>query len=432
MLDTPGTQASPIGAARTTPATESANPPAGNSGLGIAVAGILLIAATYGMARFGVGLFAPRLAAERPELIEVLGWAAAAQFIAYSVAAVIAGRLADRRPRTGLVLAGSTATLGSLGVAVASEPLFFIASVVIAGMGGGFASPALVPVIDAMVALRARSTAQSMVNTGTGVGVIGAGLVAFLAPSVGMAWVVMAGLAGAAAASVLLPLRGRTELSSPRREPATSSTSWGADSGAGVSLTPSPEVRAHAWRQMLLPGSAAVVVGSGSALLWTFGPLLVTDSGAVAADQVGWLWIVLGAGGLLGTLTGVLVTRVGEPVGWSITAGVLATASGVLAWALLGDHAALAYASMAIFGAGYMALTGVLILWARRLWPDHAGAGTSVLFIAVATGQAVGAAGFGLLQDTWSPTAMAVLAASLCLAGGAMATIGGWNRRAGS
>lgn len=432
MLDTPVTQASPIGAARTTPATESANPPEDSSGLGIAVAGMLLIAATYGMARFGVGLFAPRLAAERPELIEVLGWAAAAQFIAYSVAAVIAGRLADRRPRTGLILAGSTATLGSLGVAVASEPLFFIASVVIAGMGGGFASPALVPVIDAVVALRARSTAQSMVNTGTGVGVIGAGLVAFIAPSVGIAWVVMAGLAGAAAASVLLPLRGRAELSSPRREPATSSTSWGADLGAGASLTPSPEVRAHAWRKMLLPGSAAVVVGSGSALLWTFGPLLVTDSGAVAADQVGWLWIVLGAGGLLGTLTGVLVTRVGEPVGWSITAGVLATASGVLAWALLGDHAALAYASMAIFGAGYMALTGVLILWARRLWPDHAGAGTSVLFIAVATGQAVGAAGFGLLQDTWSPTAMAVLAASLCLAGGAMATIGGWNRRAGS
>lgn len=180
------------------------------------------------------------------------------------------------------------------------------------------------------------------------------------------------------------------------------------------------------------PGQRRRVVGSGSALLWTFGPLLVTDSGAVTADQVGWLWIVLGAGGLLGTLTGVLVTRVGEPVGWSITAGVLATASGALAWALLGDHAALAYTSMAIFGAGYMALTGVLILWARRLWPDHAGAGTSVLFIAVATGQAVGAAGFGLLQDTWSPTAMAVLAASLCLAGGAMATIGGWNRRAGS
>ena len=39
----------------------------------VALAGTLLIASTYGMARFGVGLFAPRLVAERPELAPVVG-----------------------------------------------------------------------------------------------------------------------------------------------------------------------------------------------------------------------------------------------------------------------------------------------------------------------------------------------------------------------
>jgi len=145
---------------------------------------------------------------------------------------------------------------------------------------------------------------------------------------------------------------------------------------------------------------------------------------------VGWLWIALGAGGLLGTLTGVLVTRVGEHAGWSIAAGVLAVASGTLAWSLLGESAPAAYASMAIFGAGYMALSGVLILWARRVWPDHAGAGTSVLFIALATGQAIGSAGFGLVQSSWNPVVMAAMAASLCLLGGGVATIATWNSRA--
>lgn len=418
MLDTAGRPAAP-----------AAEPNRGQaprrSGLGTAVAGMLLIAATYGMARFGVGLFAPRLGAERPELLEVLGWAAAAQFIAYSVAAVIAARLVDRRPRVGLLLAGATATLGSLGVAVASEPIFFVVSVVIAGMGGGFASPALVPVIDAVVALRARATAQSVVNTGTGVGVIGAGMVAFLAPSVGSAWVVMAGLCAAAVAAVLLPLRGRSELA-PNGSSEGEPTQGG---GSSSSLHRSGADR-PAWRKLLVPGSAAVVAGTGSALIWTFGPLLVTDSGVVAADQVGWLWIALGAGGLLGTLTGVLVTRVGEHAGWSIAAGVLAVASGTLAWSLLGGSAPAAYASMAIFGAGYMALSGVLILWARRVWPDHAGAGTSVLFIALATGQAIGSAGFGLVQSSWNPVVMAAMAASLCLLGGGVATIATWNSRA--
>lgn len=418
MLDTTRRSARP---ARRDIASSSAH----RSGLGVAVAGMLLIAATYGMARFGVGLFAPRLAQERPELIEVLGAAAAAQFLAYSLAAVIAGRLVDRRPRAGLVLAGSTATLGSLGVALASEPLFFITSVVIAGMGGGFASPALVPVIDAVVARGARATAQSVVNTGTGVGVIGAGLVAFSAPSVGSAWVVMAGLSAAAAAAVIFPLHGRTDLGAAARPGGASQP----DMGEGPDRQASTMARL-AWRKLLLPGTAAVVVGAGSALIWTFGPLLASDSGVVAAAQVGWLWIALGAGGLLGTFTGVLVTRLGEPAGFGVTAGVLAVASGVLAWALLGDSGAAAYASMAIFGAGYMALSGVLILSARRVWPGHAGAGTSVLFIALATGQAVGSAGFGLVQGSWNPAVLAAVAASLCLVGGGLATIREWKPRA--
>ncbi|PRZ17862.1 MFS transporter [Nesterenkonia sandarakina] len=420
MLDTAGRTAAPAAgpAPRQVPR---------RSGLGTAVAGMLLIAATYGMARFGVGLFAPRLAAERPDLAEVLGWAAAAQFIAYSVAAVVAARLVDRRPRVGLVLAGATATLGSLGVAVASEPIFFVASVVIAGMGGGFASPALVPVIDAVVALRARATAQSVVNTGTGVGVIGAGLVAFLAPSAGSAWVVMAGLSAAAAAAVLLPLRGHSELGGQVGGRAGGASTRGerSSSGSVASMAARP-----AWRKLAVPGAAAVVAGAGSALIWTFGPLLVTDSGVVAADQVGWLWIALGAGGLLGTFTGVLVTRVGEHAGFSVTAGLLALASGVLAWALVTESGPAAYASMAIFGAGYMALSGVLILWARQVWPDHAGAGTSLLFIALATGQAVGSAGFGLVQGGWDPAVMAAVAASLCLVGGGVAMIEAWTRRA--
>src|SRR5699024_9693655 len=52
--------------------------PASAQGAAVACLGTLLVAATYGMARFGVGLFAPRLVAERPDLAAVVGWAAAA------------------------------------------------------------------------------------------------------------------------------------------------------------------------------------------------------------------------------------------------------------------------------------------------------------------------------------------------------------------
>lgn len=372
------------------------------TGLGTALAGMLLIAATYGLARFGVGLFAPYLAAERPELTAALGWAAAAQFTSYCLAAVVAARLVGRSPRTGLLLAGATATTGCLGVAVTSDPVVFVVAVFVGGMAGGFASPALVAIIDAVVAPEATATAQSVTNAGTAVGVIGAGLLALAAPSIGPAWMFMALMCAVATAAAWCPARARTGPAAPR------------SSASG----PPPVPPRGAWRSLLLPGAAAVIVGAGSSLTWTFGPLLVTGSGSVAPERVGWLWIALGLGGFLGTLAGGLVERTGQRGGWCTCAGVLALAGAGVALAVATGSSWAAYTSMAVFGAGYMGLTAVLILWARRAWPDHAGEGTSILFIALATGQALGSVGFGTAQGLRSPVLLATLAAGLCAAGG--------------
>ncbi|MFC4902271.1 MFS transporter [Kocuria oceani] len=377
------------------------------SGLGAAAAGMLLIAATYGMARFGVGLFAPRIGAKRPELTDVLGWAGAAQFTSYSLAAVLAARLVDRRPRAGLLLAGATAVTGCLGVAIAPTPALFVLAVFVGGMGGGFASPALVPVIDAVVAPRAGAAAQSVVNSGTAVGVIGAGVVASAAASVGAAWLFMALVCAAATAAAWWPARARGDL--PAARPAAT--------------PPARPVRGP-WRLLAVPAVAAVIAGAGSALIWTFGPLLITASGAVPAERVGRLWIALGLGGVLGVLTGALVRRSGTRGGWCWCAGALAVAGAGVGVSVAAGSAGAAYAGMALFGAGYMGLSGVLILWARQVWPGSAGAGTSVLFIALATGQALGSVGFGLARDLLDPAVLAGLAAGLCAAGGLTALAG--------
>ncbi|MEX5303109.1 MFS transporter [Kocuria sabuli] len=388
--------------------TASSAPARRSTGMGTAVAGMLLIAATYGMARFGVGLFAPYLAVQRPELVGVLGWAAGAQFTSYSLAAVVAARLVDRSPRTGLALAGATATTGCVGVAVTSDPVVFVVAVFIGGMGGGFASPALVPIIDAVVAPEATSTAQSVANTGTAVGVVAAGLLVSAVPSVGPAWLVMALVCAATTAAVWHRVRARTDLAAPQA------------AASGPASAPSRQ----AWWPLLAPGAAALLAGAGSSLIWTFGPLLLTESGAVAAERVGWLWIALGLGGLLGTLTGALVERTGRRGGWCTCAGALALAGAGVALCVATGGSWAAYTSMALFGAGYMGLTTVLILWARHVWPHHAGAGTSVLFIALATGQALGSVGFGVAQELLHPALLATLAASLCAAGGLTALVG--------
>ena len=369
---------------------------------GVAVGGMLLIAATAGMVRFGVGLFVPSLAAARPELAGSLGWAGAAQFTSYCVAAVVAVRIADRRPRTGLLLAGATASLGCLGVAVATDPVVFVLALLVGGMGCAFAAAALVPIIDAVVVPSAAATAQSMANSGTAVGIIGAGLVAFSAISIGPAWTVIALACAAAAVATWYPVRTRTDLAACRHP-----------------LGRAPAARPYgAWQLLLVPGAAAVIAGAGSSLVWTFGPLLMTASGPVAPDRVGWLWIALGLGGVLGALTGALVDRTGRRGGWLACVAILALASAGVALSMATGSAGTAYASMAVFGAAYMGLSGVLILWARHAWPSRAGAATSILFIALSVGQALGSAGFETVRQALEPTQMTLVAASLCIAAG--------------
>jgi predicted MFS family arabinose efflux permease len=339
------------------------------------------------------------------------------------VAAAVAARLVDRRPRTGLVLAGLTATTGCLGVAVATDPAAFVVAVLVGGMGGGFASPALVPVLDSVVAPRRTATAQSVANAGTAVGVVGAGLVAFATTSVGPAWTSMAAVCALATVAVLYPVRRRDDLATLPKQHHGREAGRGGDAGAPAHRRPG------AWRELVLPGVGAVVAGAGSALIWTFGPLLITRAGAVAPEEVGWLWIALGVGGLLGGFTGALVERIGRRGAWLAFAGALALASATVAVSVSTGSPWAAHAGMAVFGAGYMGLSGVLILWARHVWPDNAGAGTSVLFIALATGQALGSAGSGMAQRLLDPALLSLLAAGLCVAGGLTALVSTRSRR---
>ncbi len=367
--------------------------------MAVALAGTLLIASTYGMARFGVGLFAPRLVTERPALAPVVGWAAAAQFVSYSLAATVAARVSDRRPHAAVLAAGTAAALGCVGVATTASPVWFVVLVFVGGTGAGLASPALVRLVDAVTPPHAAATAQSLVNTGTAVGVVVAGALALAVPSTASAWWTMAALNTLAAGGVLLLVRGGGGLGDP--------------SATGSGTT-------YDWHPLATPAAAAAVVGAGSALLWSYGPLVATGAGAVDDGSVGFLWIALGLGGLLGPLTGRLVERRGLGGAWAWSVGAVAVASVALAGAVGVGLAWPAYVAMACFGAGYMCLSGVLILWAREVWPAAAGRGTSVLFVALAVGQAVGAVGFDAWLDIAGAVTACLTAALLCLAGAAL------------
>ena len=328
--------------------------------------GTLLIAATYGMARFGVGLLHPAMAIDRPGIAAALPSAGAAQFASYCLAAGSAAFLVPRRSRAVVGVAGAVAGVGCLGLASSTSAVWFVASAFVGGAGAGLASPALVGLLDAAVPERVASSAQTMVNSGTSVGVVGAGVLATAIAAPSLVWTVMAVLCLAAATAVVVLTSGTLiiDVSPPRSRRRTPSVT--------------------------MPIASALGAGVISAAVWTYGPTTVVDRGALEPDQIGLLWAALGLGGLVGAFVDRPVSRFGPATAFLMCAATLLVSSfAVLTPDLVGRWWPLIGA--ACFGAAYMALSGALILWGRLLDPQRGAAITAWLFIALAVGQAIGA-----------------------------------------
>ncbi|CAM4158213.1 hypothetical protein [Nocardiopsis rhodophaea] len=76
-----------------------------------------------------------------------------------------------------------------------------------------------------------------------------------------------------------------------------------------------------------------------------------------------------------------------------------------------------AIVSAAAFGIFYTVLTGLLLLWGIRLYPDAPSFGVGSSFLMIAVGQAAGAPLVGVISDVWSPVTAFVVAAGAAALG---------------
>ena len=361
----------------------------------LVAAGLGVIAVTYGLARYGYGLYLPQLRAEFGFSAGTAGWLAAGGYLAYCAAALLAPPLVGRgRGRTALWAAGGSAAVGSVLVATAPGTAVLAVGLLVAGSGAGAATPALVAAVAATVRPATEARAQGVVNSGTGAGVVAGGLLVLAVPaSWRAAWLAFAALA-------LLVTWAADR--SARWPPAASGPS-------GSPVRP--------WDRLGPATAAAVLAGAGCAGVWTFGRELLTADGGLAPGVTGGLWCVLGVGGLAGGVSGALVERHGVPGAWR---GSLLLASGATAsLAVRPDVPWLAAIALAAFGASFVALSGVLIAWGARIRPHGAAAAAAFLFVALTVGQALGAVALGMLAEGLGrPAALLIAAGTAVLAAG--------------
>ncbi|MGY1822958.1 MFS transporter [Geodermatophilus sp. SYSU D00079] len=358
-------------------------------------AGLAVIAVTYGLARYGFGLYLPQFRGEFGISAGTAGWLAGGGYLAYCAAALLAPPLVARgRGRAALWAAGGSAAAGSVVVATATSTPVLAAGVLVAGSGAGAATPALVAAVAATVPPASEARAQAVVNSGTGAGVVAGGLLVLAAPG---AW--RAAWLGFAVLALLV-----TGL-------ADRSARWSPPAGAP------PRSAGRPWDRLGRATAAAVLAGAGCAGVWTFGRDLLTGHGGLAAGTSGALWCVLGAAGLAGGVSGALVERHGVRGAWCGSLLVAAAATAVLA--VRPDVAVLAGVALAAFGSSFVALSGVLIAWGARARPDGAAAAAAFLFVGLTAGQALGAVGLGVLAARVGlPGALLVAAGTVLLAAG--------------
>jgi predicted MFS family arabinose efflux permease len=139
------------------------------------------------------------------------------------------------------------------------------------------------------------------------------------------------------------------------------------------------------------------LMGIGSVAVWTFGRELITTVGGLDATRSSLTWIVIGAAGIAGALAGDAVQRIGLRGAWVTATVTMASATLLLAAAPSAFAAVMAAA--ALFGGAYIALTGLLLLWSIRVYPDSPSVGVGLSFFTIAAGQAVGAPAVGALID---------------------------------
>lgn len=367
----------------------------------LVVAGVALIAATYGLVRLAYGLYLPDVQAELGFDAAAAGGVSAGASVMYCVGAAAGFALAAGRARALTVAAAACAGIGAAGMALAPGFAVFAGFAVLASAGAGLASPALVDIVRRSIAPEGLPAAQSTVNAGTGPGLALAGLLALtLLPQWRAAWLVSAAITLAAAVAVLVldPRRGREDAVARGRP----SPAW---------------YRAH--RGVL---AAALLMGAGTAAFWTFGGLVLAEG---AASDIGATlgWIAIGAGGTAVIVTAGPMSALSPRGAWAVTIGAAAAATLALPAASTGLPGALA--ACALFGWGYTAGSGALIAWTTRIDAAGAPTGTALLFIVLVIGQAVGAAALGFVVANAGHAPAFAAAAGLCASAILIASVTG-------
>lgn len=338
------------------------------------VAGTMLIGTTYGLARFAYGLFLPSMREDVGLSATLAGVIGSGAYLGYCLAIVLSALLVERfGPRWIAVAAALIAAVGMAGVAVSTQAFWLAVAILLAGTSTGLASPPMAQAVSRSLTVPRQGRANTIINAGTSLGVAISGPVAFLAT--GQWRLAYAAFAVAALLNALLLL-----ISIPHAR-------------AGDVVSMNSHQNAERPGGLLRPPTLTLIVaatgmGTASAAFWTFSSDVLITLWHFEQATANIVWILIGVAGLVGGAAGDLITRFGLNLVHRSSLAALACALGMLV--LVPSNLAAALVAATLFGAAYIMLTGVYLVWGIRLYTDRPAIGLGLPFLMIAVGQIIG------------------------------------------
>jgi predicted MFS family arabinose efflux permease len=360
----------------------------------VASAGIGVVGASFGMARYGYGLLLPDIRASYGLTSGALGLIAAGSYVGYLAASAAVGPLTARLgARRLVVLGGCCATGGMLLAGLSGTSLVLALGVLVGGASCGLVFPPFSDAVEALVAPARRARTLAAVSSGTGYGVAIAVPIALVA---GSAW--RSAWLAFAAISVLVTLWAARVLPS-----------------AGTRPTPRDLPRIS-WSWLICPRSGplllgALLLGLAVSVYWTFAVDYLVTEGSLPASTGRLVLALVGAASVLGVLAGDVVRRVAPAGAFSALTAVLAGSLSLLAT----DPASLGAAvlSAVLFGASFNLIVAIQCIWASRVFAARPSAGLAAVMFVLGVGLLIGPPAAGLLADGLGLRAVLLLAAAL-------------------
>jgi predicted MFS family arabinose efflux permease len=118
---------------------------------------------------------------------------------------------------------------------------------------------------------------------------------------------------------------------------------------------------------------------------------------------------------LLAAFTGDVVARLGLVSAWAMS--MLALAAATATFTLASNSPLLLFGAAALFGAVYIALTGILLVWSTQTYRGTPALGVGAAFLMIAIGQAIGSPLLGTMSDVMSSQTAFMIAAAVAAAG---------------